>query len=87
MSFKEFTLVPQLDHSPRLVAFAQTAPGKLTLVALFAPLLFLHGISLWWLISISCRIQSMAGASLANPACGDLELSSGWPYRLSLGTY
>lgn len=52
MSFKEFTLVPQLDHSPRLVAFAQTAPGKLTLVALFAPLLFLHGISLWWLISI-----------------------------------
>ena len=52
MNLLSLTLVPQLDRSPRWVAFAQTAAGKFTLVALFAPLLLLHDISLWWLISL-----------------------------------
>jgi hypothetical protein len=52
MKVPHFTLVPQLDRSPLWVAFAQTLPGKLTLVISFAGLLFLHGIFLWWLISI-----------------------------------
>ncbi len=52
MKLPSFTLVPQLDRSPRWVAFAQTVPGKLCLVTAFSGLLFLHGISLWWLISL-----------------------------------
>lgn len=52
MKLHSVRLVPQLDRCPRLVAFAQTVPGKLTIVTLFAPLLLLHGLSLWWLISL-----------------------------------
>jgi hypothetical protein len=52
MKLSSVRLVPQLDRSPRWVAFAQTVPGKLTIVTLFAPLLLLHGLSLWWLISL-----------------------------------
>jgi hypothetical protein len=52
MNLLSLTLVPQLDRSPRWVAFAQTMAGKFALVALFAPLLLLHDISLWWLISL-----------------------------------
>lgn len=46
-----FTLVPQLDRYPRFVVFAETVPGKLTLLACFAALLFLHDIPLWWIIT------------------------------------
>ena len=52
MKLPSFTLVPQLDRSPRWVAFAQTVPGKLCLVTAFSGLLFLHGMSLWWLVSL-----------------------------------
>jgi hypothetical protein len=52
MNLPSFTLVPQLDKSTRWVAFAQTLPGRLFLVALFAGMLFLHDIPLWWLVSL-----------------------------------
>jgi hypothetical protein len=52
MNLSSLTLVPQLDRSPRWVAFAQTIPGKLCLVAAFAGMLFLHDVVLWWLISL-----------------------------------
>jgi len=42
------TVVPPLDRSPRIVAFAQTVPGKLVLLAVYGFLLQLHGKG-WWL--------------------------------------
>jgi hypothetical protein len=59
MNLSSFTLVPQLDRSPRWVTFAQTLPGKLALVSSFAGLLFVHGNSLWWLISLYLLIFSL----------------------------
>jgi hypothetical protein len=52
MKTPSIKLVPQLDRSPTCVAFAQTVPGKLCIVAVFAGLAFLHGIDFWWLISL-----------------------------------
>lgn len=52
MTFMSFSLVPQIDRSTRWINFAQTLLGSVFTVALFALLLFLHGISLWWLISL-----------------------------------
>ena len=52
MKQPRFSLVPQLDHSQRWVSFAQTLTGTLVIIALFACLLFLHSVSLWWLISL-----------------------------------
>lgn len=40
-------IVPQLDRSPRLVSFAQTAPGKLLLLAAFACGLAINKAE-WW---------------------------------------
>jgi hypothetical protein len=59
MKLTSLTLVPQLDRSPRWVAFAQTIPGKLALVTSFAGLLFLHDIFLWWFISLYLLIFSL----------------------------
>ena len=55
----KLTLVPQLDRSPRCVAFAETIPGKLTLLGCFAALLFLHDIALWWIITFYLLIFSL----------------------------
>jgi hypothetical protein len=43
-----FALVPRLETYPRLVRFAQTAPGKLVVLGLFACGLWMHGRP-WWL--------------------------------------
>lgn len=43
-----FTLVPPLDRSPRIIAFAQTNAGKLMVLAVYAGLLMLHE-KPWWL--------------------------------------
>lgn len=42
------TVVPPLDRFPRLISFAQTAVGKLVVLAVYAGLLMLHEKS-WWL--------------------------------------
>ncbi len=52
MNISSVRLVPQLERSPKWVAFAQTLPGKLCLVGSFAALLFLHDLYLWWLFSL-----------------------------------
>ena len=52
MKWPSMTLVPQLDRSPRWVAFAQTLSGKMTLVAAFGALLYLHSVYLWWLFAV-----------------------------------
>ena len=59
MNWPSVRLVPQLDRSPRWVAFAQTVPGKLALVTSFSGLLFLHDSSRWWLISLYLLIFSL----------------------------
>ena len=59
MKIPKLTLVPQLDRSPRWVAFAQTIQGRLGIVAAFAGLLFLHETFLWWLISLYLLIFSL----------------------------
>lgn len=52
MNLLSLRLVPQLDRSPCWIAFAQTIPGKLSLIAAFAGLLFLHETPYWWCVSL-----------------------------------
>lgn len=52
------TLIPPLDRYPRVAAFAQTAAGRIMLVAVFAAGLVLHGRGWWPEVSMILLLMS-----------------------------